>query len=372
MTARYCADVYKGLYVRPQSQSQVEIGFCCQSKTALVPVASIQNTLDHKRKLWQQQVWPTDCWNCWSIEKSKHSSRRHAINAWYQSSQVDLDTVPELISLDVNSTNICNLACISCGPIYSSRWAAESSKHSWTDRDPQRSRAQRLNYLDHIDLGKLQRVYFNGGEPLLAKDHIEVLQLLKTKNILHRCEVSYNTNCTVIPTPEVVDLWQQAGLVRLFLSVDAVGQAFDFIRWPATWQQVTAFLQWIHNLSFNVIIDITVTVGIHNVFEIEKLLEWQKKQLAVNHQGDAVTVNFQRVGLISHGGKVLSLANVSMETYQTVQCYLNKNLPNMTWLLPSHSGSQTDLWVQYLEELSVVRKKDWTTDLQQLYLAVSK
>jgi hypothetical protein len=225
-----------------------------------------------------------------------------------------------------------------------------------------------------LDFKHLQRIYFNGGEPLLATDHIQILTELDTTGQLPRVEVAYNTNCTIIPSQQVLELWKKARLVRLNLSIDAGYSAFEFIRWPAKWQQVLEFVEVIRSQPFNIIIDITCTVGIHNILELDDLLAWHKQHLAVNHQGDPVTFNIQPVGNISTGGNVLQLKNAGLAMTNLILPQLSRVREHPAWswisqqLLSSHSDTA---WVNYLDQISEKRGCNWTTALPRLANLVS-
>jgi hypothetical protein len=361
---KYCPDVWKSLYVEKKSTDSVSVGFCCQSDTTTVDnyaqLAKVQNT--------RRQNFEKYCDNCWKIENSGGQSRRHATINWFANNHVDQDKNPSLVTLDWNSENICNLACITCGPKFSSRWNQEIIRYDFDDANNYANCQQNV-FWKTLDFQHLQRIYFNGGEPLLSKDHFQILTHLDTIGQLDQVEVAYNTNCTVIPDHLVLNLWKKARLVRLCLSIDAGYSAFEFIRWPAKWQQVLEFVEFIQSQSFNIIIDITCTLGIHNILELDDLLSWHKQHLTTNHQGDPVSFNIQPVGNISVGGNLLQLKNAGPKLTDLILPQLTTVRKHSAWSWISQqllSGSADTGWINYLDQISEKRGCNWITALPRL------
>jgi hypothetical protein len=368
----YCPDIWKSLYVAKKTSNTVSIGFCCQNNTVdtATDLIKFQETKKQKQDEFQSAVKPTQCNNCWHVEKTGSPSRRHASINWFDNNYPITDTTNELISLDWNSENVCNLSCITCGPKFSSRWRQEILNYSFNNTSNKYiNNLQDNKFWKLLDLTRLRRLYFNGGEPLLDHDHIEILSYLDSINRLPSVELSYNTNGTVIPSDKVIDLWKKVKLLRISISIDAVGLAFEFIRWPAKWRQILDFITFINQQSFNTIINITCTIGIHNILEVDQLIEWQCVNLPTNNQGDPVDINFQLVGAFSHGGEVLSLSNASKELAMIILSQLTKIKTYSVWpaiergLLNANGSNQ---WIMYLNELDNHRNIKWQDYLPEL------
>jgi organic radical activating enzyme len=104
----------------------------------------------------------------------------------------------------------------------------------------------------------IKKIHFNGGEPMLNKDQVSLLDRLDLSNVF----ISYNTNGTVYPDQKIIDLWKQAKLVKLFFSIDATEQAFEYIRYPAKWAEVADnMIRMRDELPSNVMFGINATVG---------------------------------------------------------------------------------------------------------------
>ena len=370
---KYCPNVWKSLYIQKKSNEIIDVGFCCQNHTTEISnnIQALQSAIEKKQYDFKNNPNSPQCNNCWKLEETGSTSRRHASINWFDANHLTNDTTNKLISLDWNSENVCNLACISCGPKFSSRWRQEILNYSFNDISSEKyiNNLKDNKFWKLLDLSNLQRLYFNGGEPLLNPDHKEILEHLNKIGQLANIELSYNTNGTIIPDNEVLDYWKNVKLLRIFISIDAIGQAFDFIRWPAKWEQILTFIEFINRQSFNTIIDITCTVGIHNILEVDKLITWQKTNLLTNTQGDSVTLNFQMVGEFSYGGTVLKLDNISKDLATYILPQLTEIKNYNVWSAIEHSllnANGTDQWIDYLGELSTSRNVNWKDHLPTL------
>ena len=368
---KYCPDVFKSIYLEKIDNKKTGVGFCCQNQISIVDNSLIHQTLNEKREKFLSNFQDSQCKICWDIENQGGLSRRNASLQWFQNNKIKLNKEISIVSLDWNSENICNLACITCGPRFSSRWTSEIQKYSWNQQDQLNSQTIHNQSYENLDFTTLQKVYFNGGEPLLSSDHITIMKLLQDNGQLDQCEISYNTNCTTLPTSECLRLWKQARLVRLMLSIDAVDAAFEFIRWPAKWQQVIEFVDFIKSLDINVQIDITCTIGIHNIFSLPKLIQWHENSCSHNHQGDKVSLNFQSCAPLSYGGKVLNINNVSEKMSQSVERFIRNNISRNEIIslfdFKPHNDRSDVLWENYLGEISKVRNVSWQQSLPDLY-----
>lgn len=369
MSLNYCPDVWKNLYVSKIDHEQVRLGFCCQNQTTPADKNNWKEIIHKKRQDFSADSWPDQCGNCWRAEKAGASSKRHQEINWYTQQGILQDTSAELIALEWNSENLCNLACITCGPIFSSRWNSEIGKYPWVEIERYHP-ANQNQFLLNLDLSDVRRVYFNGGEPLMSHDHTQIMQALQDVGVLNQCEIAYNTNGTVMPDQNCLDLWKEARLIRIFVSIDAIEGAFEFIRWPAKWTAILNFLSFLKSQSFNIIIDITCTLGIHNIFSLHKLHAWYTEHCSRNHQGDPVSLNLQPCGPISHGGKVLALDNISPRLSKLVTQYLSEldidiNLQLFHSICADACGNDQN-WIAYLDQLSAARKMDWKKQLPEL------
>ena len=240
---------------------------------------------------WKTGKFPSACESCQHAEESNGTSRRTGSNQWYQDHGYYNDTV-ELIRLDYWTGDLCNLACAICGPHNSSSWKQELNL-------PVTLKKVVVNTTwKSLDLSALQFVHFNGGEPLLSKEHVDFLQNIPNKNQVH---LNYNTNGTILPSTELLALWKKFKLVQLDFSIDDVGEQFEFQRYPAEWNDVSFKLQWfIDNCPGNCMFAVNTTVSVLNYNNLDKLINWVKQNFYRSKFTDPIEHRYQSAtGILS-------------------------------------------------------------------------
>ena len=194
------------------------------------------------------------CHTCYDLERGKEgfdiiSDRIFYIREFkktpldiYRSNNFDLQTI------DVRWTNLCNLACVYCGPEFSSRWADELDK-----KISQPTEQQQQDFSDYIykHAKNLKHVYLAGGEPLLMKENLKLLQQLNPD-----VNLRINTNLSKVDTG-VFDAVCQFKNVHWTVSVETIESEFEYIRFGGRWQDFLDNLNTIrqldHKISFNML-----------------------------------------------------------------------------------------------------------------------
>lgn len=240
-------------------------------------------TLNRIRQNFLRGQWPTECSSCKNTEESGNVSRRQSIESWYQDNNVT-DTNVDLIRIDYWTGNTCNLRCGICGPRASSAWQKELGISK-----------QDIDYIintnwKNLDLSKLRWIHFNGGEPLLI-DHTEFLSAIPNKELVH---LNYNTNATVRPSKQLIELWSQFKLVQLDFSIDGIEDRFEYMRYPANWNVVKENLFWYREaMPVNFMFDINATISVLNYLTIDSTEKWFKENFNANRLGDPVALRKQ-------------------------------------------------------------------------------
>lgn len=274
-----CIDVYKNLNIQVDNNSAL-ISPCC-----LYHPLSAESTVDFQRspslvdirQQWDNDVIPVGCQGC---------TRREDSNQWYKDNGYT-DTAVELIRLDYWTGDTCNLRCAICSPQYSSAWKQELEI-------PIAERKQTVNYIwKTLDLSILKYIHFNGGEPLLSKEHVKFLEAVPTKSQVH---INYNTNGTIRPSAHLLELWKEFKLVQIDFSIDDIEQRFEYQRYPAKWNEVTDNLQWyIDHAPVNCMFAVNTTVSILNQHNLTNLNAWLSANFASNRVDDPIEHRQQEV-----------------------------------------------------------------------------
>ena len=157
----------------------------------------------------------------------------------------------ELSTIDIRWSNTCNFACAYCSPEFSSKWSTELGVTF--DGVPQRRLEQMKQYVfDRAE--QLKHVYLAGGEPLLMKENLELLELLQEKN--PQVNLRINTNLSKTGT-RVFEKICEFPNVHWTVSVDEMGAEFEYVRYGGKWEDFLDNLNQIrkldHKITFNML-----------------------------------------------------------------------------------------------------------------------
>jgi MoaA/NifB/PqqE/SkfB family radical SAM enzyme len=208
-----------------------------------------------RQSMITNKIHPSNCAPCHDLEVGKNSfdiisDRKFYIRELKQVPLETYDRVPnfDLHTIDVRWTNLCNFACVYCGPRFSSRWADELNVKKETPSDEQL--AQFKEYI-YKHARQLKHVYLAGGEPLLMKENLELLQELNPE-----VNLRINTNLSKVDTG-VFDVVCKFKNVHWTVSVETVEEEFEYIRFGGCWNDFLENLNTIrkfdHKISFNML-----------------------------------------------------------------------------------------------------------------------
>lgn len=214
-------------------------------------------TNQHTQDLMLADQPGPNCDVCYVLEKDKRSFDIVSDRVFYikELRRVEFDTYQsgnhDLRAIDVRWTNLCNFACVYCGPQFSSRWASEIDKHV-SHPSPQQLEDFKRYILEHAH--QLQHVYLAGGEPLLMKENLELLEILKEVN--PQINLRINTNLSKVDTCVFERVCEFAN-VHWTVSVDEIGPEFEYVRHGGKWADFLENLQHIsalpHRVTFNML-----------------------------------------------------------------------------------------------------------------------
>lgn len=204
-----------------------------------------QENVARQQAILQQQPVPS-CQTCYDLERGKKGFDIVSDRIFYikELKTVPLDTYTpgnfDLQTIDVRWSNLCNFSCVYCGPEFSSQWANELKVVSSTPNDEQQTKFK--NYiLEHAH--KLKHVYLAGGEPLLMKENLDLLEQLNPE-----VNLRINTNLSKVDT-RVFEKICSFKNVHWIVSVDTIEDEFEYIRHGGRWQDFVDNLETIHKLG---------------------------------------------------------------------------------------------------------------------------
>ena len=356
----YCYEQYKTLHIHGGSPGHINIAPCCAAKIAETPSSQFDfltaQHLQNIRKVSAQEMQPSACNYCWNNETANGHSRRLETNRREINSSSIFDTTIELKHLDITTQNICNLACIQCGPSSSSTWAEQKGLPKVIS-----SYDDKLAVFKQIDHSKLVRLQFTGGEPLMTSEHHKILEILASENNLQQVRLSYNTNGTFFPDQDVLDLWHQSADCGILISIDAIGPAAEFIRWPCIWSQVYDTIDKFVSLSKN---STKLNIMLHCCVSNYNILELVDIKKLSDHFG--IDLRFQINNIPYFYPEILSqqlldTATDALSSYSIFDQLIERiTAPQSTDVTDTVLG-QT---ITYLNYMDAKRNTDWRTALK--------
>jgi sulfatase maturation enzyme AslB (radical SAM superfamily) len=148
-----------------------------------------------------------------------------------------------------------------------------------------------ITALAQLDLSNLQMIALSGGETLLGHSYWKLAQWLvdNVPNAKQQLTLCFQTNGTQSVHPRNYELIDKFQLVKLHISLDGTKEKFEYLRWPASWNQVTEnMLSMRELLPSNVMFLIEETVSIFNLLYVQELESWAADNFSINREGDVV------------------------------------------------------------------------------------
>jgi len=213
----------------------------------------VDNNQPRQQHIIDQQPVET-CHTCYDLERGKTGFDHISDRVFYirELKNIPVDTYQvgrfDLRTVDVRWTNLCNFACVYCGPEFSSKWNEELKIRPAVPDQPQLMDFKNYIY-DHA--GQLNHVYLAGGEPLLMKENLTLLEKLKPNT-----NIRINTNLSKVDT-RVFEAICNFPNVHWTVSVETQAEEFEYIRhggsWPDFLNNLTTIKQLKHKISFNML-----------------------------------------------------------------------------------------------------------------------
>ena len=213
------------------------------------------------------------CAPCLKSEYIGHKSIRNELNEQFH--QVSKDSKFKLEFLDISFGNSCNMQCPMCSPNYSSLWAGLTDKDSIT-------RSHEKNFWNSTFFSEqrshLKSILIQGGEPFMAKEHKPFLNTLITAGVAKNIKLDYITNFSIPISKDQIKLWKEFKFVNIFVSLEGVGNIYNYTRPPFTWEKISNNLKIIHELvkteDLNINFNFKSLIQIYNLEGLLDLIEF--------------------------------------------------------------------------------------------------
>ena len=296
------------------------------------------------------------CQQCWTTEDSGLKSDRILKNETLDFyTDTDLQKLYDQCVAGENSTihykidtsNVCNATCITCGSKDSSAWAQLERKNNVK---PEKSWTLKVDkFANIIDYATAKSVGFRGGEPLLSDTNFEILEKLLEKNNSD-CFINFTTNGSITPSTGQKKLLSRFKNVNFGFSLDGVGPVFEYLRYPLDWSSILENIDYCQNN--NILVSVHHTISNLNVYYYSQSASWFKDN-NINH-----ICNFVQ------GPQWFKPTVLPKHVKDTI---VNQQIaPEMDFLLKTHSAKDESNYEVFKTEIA--KQDSWKGICMQDYL----
>lgn len=230
-----------------------------------------------------------NCTKCWEIEDIGGESPRLSEIRWFGDTY---NPETKLTLIDLALGNQCNLKCRTCNPIDSSFWVKEyydidaDVKKISFDKFQQETivrikpDSEFYQSLKNNSLATIEELHFFGGEPMMIKTVWDLIQHAVDNDYAKNIELSFNTNCTFWDE-ERIDLLRHFRLVGIGLSIDGIGERFEYMRHPAKWidvsNNISKMLKWRAEDPSRRSLLTHFTASSYNVYYVNEVIDFSRQ-----------------------------------------------------------------------------------------------
>lgn len=272
--------------------------------------------------------WPAGCERCRIEEENSVESKRQLdyIRWKEQYDSYDID-YGGYLTASVAFGNTCNLKCITCGPHNSSRWYKEHKDIYSTSVKP--NHFYKENFVDDFTSQCPELIHLDipGGEPFLSgiAQQKKLLEHYISNNQAKNITLHYTTNVTEYPDEQWWELWKHFKEIDMQISVDGVGNQYEYIRYPGKWNKcntvVDLYLQAEDKLD-NFRLSVSHTLSAFNVLYLDDFFSWCKtKGLPRPWVGRVHSPTAYRIGVFPESVKNKIIAHLKSSKFEDVHTW---------------------------------------------------
>ncbi|MFN7455605.1 MAG: twitch domain-containing radical SAM protein [Pseudobdellovibrionaceae bacterium] len=248
-------------------------GRILDASTDTILTAWNSDSLKQMREQFRNGEKPETCRNCWKEEAAGLDSLRAHSLVWREMFERRQTANPR--SVELSSSNLCNLKCRICGGHSSTKWIAESKEIL----NEEHFAYQNLNDINLSALSKIQSdllaVSFYGGEPLLDPQNLRLIEQFIRDDQAPGISLAMNTNGTVC-NDDLINKMREFRQIHLNFSIDDTYDRFEYQRKGASFEKVVSNVLAYKSALFgrnNNTLNIFITVSLMNVFSLGETIQ---------------------------------------------------------------------------------------------------
>ena len=229
-----------------------------------------------------------------------------------------------------------------------------------------KEKKQQIKEYVFSNVAQLKNVYLAGGEPLLMHENQEFLTLLLEKN--PNINLRVNTNLSATET-KVADLIKQFKNVHWIVSVEAVGEAYNYIRYGGSWATFENNLKELkkitgHKISFNMLFFILNHIKIFDCIDYLSHMGFHNNSFVIGPVYNPVYLNILNLPNEKIENVKISLAD---RINQKPGFFLQDSYNNLLKYLDTPFGKNLQSTFEGLSKLDKRRKLDSRKIFKEVY-----
>jgi len=305
---------------------------------------------------------PVECNKCWRLEdagiKSDRMLKNETLDHYFDQNLISIfeDCVDQknyIQHYKIDTSNVCNATCITCGSGSSSAWGQLQKKHHLPALKNWKISPTQLH--NQINYYTTKSIIFRGGEPFLNSTNFDVLEQLLWHNNTD-CFISFVTNGSITLSDYQKDVISHFKNKNFCFSIDGIGPVFEYMRYPLKWSALEKNIQYCR--ENNIVISASYTISNINILYHDQTVEWFKQnQIEFINNPVYVPVHFQPSALPRELKKNIA---TSMLDTQLANALLQHNDQD------EQNYQQFRTMITHQNQLKGIQMKDYLPELANL------
>ena len=261
---------------------------CCESQETIMnsPEESLLSTWNNQKyKTLRQQLLnnkkPNICKVCWhSEENNVTSTRQHWLNDEWNNFKDDIILNDDYsvenppLWLETKVGNFCNLKCKMCSTWSSYKRSQDIDILKKYGTGATTKLLKPDNLYNQLMTNKeiwnhIKVLQFSGGEPIINQNYYDLLESIP-KDLRSNIKLKHATNLTHLKYKnyDMIEIWKQFKSVSVKVSVDGIGDVYNYIRHGANFIDVDKNIDILKEKLPECNIGIGNTTQVYNVFQL--------------------------------------------------------------------------------------------------------
>lgn len=277
-----CPHAFKTMYIE-QVEDNYIVKPCCRldvyEKAKNIDQIKNHEFLLNLRDEFIKRRIPAVCNSCTQKENLGLSSKRlDALNhEMFIETEYLIDEQSmvhhNMIDWDIRPDNICNLKCVMCSPLQSSKWNEDIEIYQKYFQYPlQKRNSIDWTYVLNNVKNKAKRIYIAGGEPFYSKPTLKFLKELSDHSWNRKnTELCIQTNGVSL-NENLIETLSRFEKIEFNMSLDGTEHVNHIIRYPTDWKLFLNNYRELSKISCKAKMDFSTTVSALNLPDIDDML----------------------------------------------------------------------------------------------------